>query len=103
ELGIDYIGVGQPTAVKTIGKNELETTAGERIKFDTALVVPPHRSPEPVASSDLAKNGWTAPRSPASGDFRSEKYDDVYVIGDVAAPSGYGGDNCTQLLATCDG
>ena len=87
EMGIEYIGVGQQAAVKALGQNELETTSGERVKFDAALIVPPHRAPGPVANSDLAKNGWAAPRVPANGDFRSEKYDDVYVIGDVAAPN----------------
>ncbi|MFN3805018.1 MAG: NAD(P)/FAD-dependent oxidoreductase [Pyrobaculum sp.] len=87
QLGIEYIGVGQNPAIKTAGRNELETATGERIKFDTALVVPPHKAPDAVAQSDLAKNGWAAPRNPAAGDFRSGKYDDVYVIGDVAAPN----------------
>jgi len=87
QMGIEYIGVGQPTAIKSLGKNELETATGERIKFDAAFIVPPHKAPAPVLNSDLAKNGWAAPRNPANGDFRSEKYDDVYVIGDVAAPN----------------
>jgi len=87
QLGIEYIGVGQSTAIKSLGKNELETTTGEKIKFDAAFIIPPHKAPDPVLNSDLAKNGWAAPRNPANGDFRSEKYDDVYVIGDVAAPN----------------
>jgi len=87
QLGIEYIGVGQGQAIKSLGKNELELTNGERVKFDAAFVVPPHKAPDPVLNSDLAKNGWAAPRNPANGDFRSEKYDDVYVIGDVAAPN----------------
>lgn len=87
ELNIEYIGVGQSVAIKDISKNELETTTGERIKFDTAFIVPPHKAPDPVLNSELVKNGWAAPRNPANGDFRSEKYDDVYVVGDVAAPN----------------
>lgn len=87
QLGVEYIGVGQNPAIKALGKNELETATGEKIKFDAAFIVPPHKAPDPVLNSDLAKNGWAAPRSPANGDFRSEKYDDVYVIGDVAAPN----------------
>mgnify|MGYP001770634631 FL=1 len=87
QLGIDYIGVGQSVAIKSLGKNELETTTGEKVKFDAAFIVPPHKAPDAVLNSDLAKNGWAAPRNAANGDFRSEKYDDVYVIGDVAAPN----------------
>jgi sulfide:quinone oxidoreductase len=87
QLGIEYVGVGQTQAIKSIGKNELELTNGERVKFDAAFIVPPHKAPDPVLNSDLAKNGWAAPRNPANGDFRSEKYDDVYVVGDVAAPN----------------
>ncbi|AET33109.1 FAD-dependent pyridine nucleotide-disulfide oxidoreductase [Pyrobaculum ferrireducens] len=87
QLGIEYIGVGQGQAIKSLGKNELETTTGERVKFDAAFIVPPHKAPDPVLGSDLVKNGWAAPRSPPNGDFRSEKYDDVYVVGDVAAPN----------------
>ncbi|ABO08873.1 NAD(P)/FAD-dependent oxidoreductase [Pyrobaculum calidifontis] len=87
QLGIEYVGVGQSTAIKSLGKSELETTTGEKFKFDAAFIVPPHKAPDPVLNSDLAKNGWAAPRNPANGDFRSAKYDDVYVIGDVAAPN----------------
>jgi hypothetical protein len=43
QLGIEYVGVGQGQAIKSIGKNELELTNGERVKFDAAFVVPPHR------------------------------------------------------------
>ncbi|MEM1598325.1 MAG: FAD/NAD(P)-binding oxidoreductase [Pyrobaculum sp.] len=87
QLGVEYIGVGQNPAIKSLGKNELETATGEKVKFDAAFIVPPHKAPDAVLNSDLAKNGWAAPRNPANGDFRSEKYDDVYVIGDVAAPN----------------
>lgn len=87
QLGIEYVGIGQDTAIKSLGKNELETTTGERIKFDAAFIVPPHKAPDPVLNSDLVKNGWAAPRNPANGDFRSEKYDDIYVVGDVVAPN----------------
>jgi len=87
QLDIEYIGVGQGQAIKSLGKNELELTNGERVKFDAAFIVPPHKAPDPVLNSDLVKNGWAAPRGPANGDFRSEKYDDVYMVGDVAAPN----------------
>ena len=85
QLGVEYIGIGQGQAIKSLRNNEL--TNGERVKFDAAFIVPPHKAPDPVLNSDLAKNGWAAPRSPANGDFRSERYDDVYVVGDVAAPN----------------
>jgi len=87
QYGIEHIGVGQNPAIKSVGRNELETASGERVKFDAAFIIPPHKAPDPVLHSDLVKNGWAAPRNPANGDFRSEKYDDVYVIGDVAAPN----------------
>ncbi|MEM4509357.1 MAG: FAD/NAD(P)-binding oxidoreductase [Pyrobaculum sp.] len=87
DMNINYIGVGQNPAIKSISENSLETSSGEVIKFDLALITPPHKAPDPVLDSDLVKNGWAAPRSPANGDFRSEKFDDVYVIGDVAAPN----------------
>lgn len=87
QLGVEYIGVGQDPAIKSLGKNELETAAGERVKFDAAFIVPPHKAPDAVLNSDLAKNGWGAIRSPPNGDFRSEKYDDVYLIGDLVAPN----------------
>lgn len=87
ENGIEYIGLGQQKAVNSFGNGVLETTAGEKVKYDLLFVVPPHKAPDPVANSDLAKNGWAAPRNPPSGDFRSAKFDDVYVVGDVAAPN----------------
>lgn len=87
QLGIEYLGVGQNPAIKTLGKNELETASGEKVKFDAAFIIPPHKAPDPVLNSELAKNGWGAIRSPPNGDFRSEKYDDVYLVGDVVAPN----------------
>jgi len=60
QLGIEYVGVGQGQAIKSIGKNELELTNGERVKFDAAFVVPPHKASDPVLNSDLAKNGCAA-------------------------------------------
>ncbi len=87
QLGIEYIGVGQATAIESIGSKELVTTVGERVKFDLALVVPKHKAPDPVVDGGLAKNGWGAVRNPANGDFRHEGYDDIYLIGDVAAPN----------------
>ncbi len=87
EMGIEHIGVGGSPAITSIEDNVLEAATGERIKFDAAFIVPPHRAPKPVAESELVKNGWAAARNPAHGDFRSEKYDDVYVVGDVVAPN----------------
>lgn len=63
QLGIEYVGVGHGQAIKSIGKNELELTNGERVKFDAAFIVPPHKAPDRVLNSDLAKNGWAAPRN----------------------------------------
>jgi len=37
QLGIEYIGVGQGQAIKSLGKNELELTNGERVKFERRL------------------------------------------------------------------
>ena len=87
EMGIEHIGVGGSPAIASLEGNVLEAATGDRIKFDAAFIVPPHRAPAPVAESELVKDGWAAARNPAYGDFRSERYGDVYVVGDVVAPN----------------
>ncbi len=57
---------------------------GEQVGFDVLHYVPKHTPPKAVADSELASTaGW--------GDvdikMRSKKYDDVYMIGDIAAPT----------------
>jgi len=89
ELGIEYIGVGQAPAITEIGNHEVVLANGERVRFDLAMIVPRHVAPRVVAESELAnpQNRFAQPRNGKYGDFRSVKYDDVYVVGDVAHPN----------------
>lgn len=67
------------------GKRAVSTSKGE-LEYDIAVIVPIHEPPEPVRKSDLAEpsKGFmnVRPRT-----FQSVKYDDVYGIGDVVAPT----------------
>ncbi len=86
ERKIEWIGLGKNPAVDYIDqdKKELVLTDGERVKYDLLILIPPHKPPKAVAESDIAdpQTGWARATPPT---FRT-KYDDVYAIGDVAAP-----------------
>ncbi len=87
ERRIGWVGVGENPAVESVdpvGK-VLTTTSGEKIRYDALILIPPHTPPEAVARSDIAdpQTGWARPIPPTM----RTKYDDVYAIGDVAAPS----------------
>ena len=87
ERRINWVGVGREQAVEEIDQSKkiLVTTKGDKISYDLLILVPPHTPPEAVAKSDIAdpKTGWAQARIPT---FRT-KYDDVYAIGDIVAPS----------------
>ncbi len=67
-------------------KKEVVSTNNESLKYDLAIVSPIHEPPDFVKNNDdlKSKMGW--------GDsnvrnFRNNKYDDIYAIGDLVAPS----------------
>ncbi|WP_297027913.1 NAD(P)/FAD-dependent oxidoreductase, partial [Thermoplasma sp.] len=59
---------------------------GEAMKFDLAIVAPPHLPPDFIKNSDDLRSavGWAATNL---RDFRNPKYEDVFAIGDVIAPT----------------
>lgn len=82
EFKIEYIG---STKFESID-SELKTirTSRAELKYDLAIIVPPHQPPPPVAESDLAGiDGYMDVKLPS---MKSTKYDDVFGIGDVVAP-----------------
>jgi sulfide:quinone oxidoreductase len=87
ERKVGWVGVGKNPAVEEVdpGNKVLVTTSGERIRYDALILIPPHMPPEAVAKSDIAdpQTGWAKPTPPTM----RTKYDDVYAVGDVAAPS----------------
>jgi len=87
ERRVGWIGVGKNPAIEAIDRENrvLITSSGEKVGYDLLILIPPHRSPEAVAKSDIAdsQTGWAKPSPPSM----RTKYDDVYAIGDVAAPS----------------
>ena len=87
ERRINWVGVGKEVAVEEVdpSKKILVTTTGEKINFDALILVPPHKPPEAVAKSDIADpaTGWAKATPPSM----RTKYDDVYAIGDVVAPT----------------
>ncbi len=60
---------------------------GERIRYDLAIAVPPHSPPEPVANSELGDPSVEGYMKVDKRTLRSPKYDNVYGVGDVIAPS----------------
>lgn len=64
---------------------ELVSRSGERLGYDLALVVPPHRAPRCVADSPLAgPTGWPEVTFPS---LTHPRFDRVSLVGDLAAPA----------------
>ncbi len=59
---------------------------GDSLDYDLAIVVPPHRPPKPILDSDLVnkQSGYMDVKLPR---LRHTRYDDVFGIGDVIAPT----------------
>lgn len=63
----------------------LRAVDGRQLEYDFAVVIPPHEAPAPVATSPLAAaNGYMDVRLPS---MVSPRYDNVFGIGDVVAPT----------------
>lgn len=63
----------------------LRSTDGRRLEYDLAVVIPLHEAPEPVRTSPLAApNGYMDVKLPS---MISPRYDNVFGIGDVVAPT----------------
>ncbi len=84
---VNWIGVGNNPAVDRIDSEtkNLITTKGEKIKYDILITIPPHLAPKAVAESEIAdaSTGWAKVNPPTM----KTKYDDVYAVGDVVAPT----------------
>ncbi len=62
-------------------KKEIYSLEGERIKYDFAIVIPPHKGAKVIIDSGLGdRNGWI-PTDKYTLNMKG--YDDVYVIGDA--------------------
>jgi sulfide:quinone oxidoreductase len=67
------------------GKHVLVGGDGRELPYDFAVVIPAHAPPAPVAESPLAApGGYMDVELPS---MRSPRYDTVYGIGDVVAPT----------------
>lgn len=82
--GIEFIG---GVEVESFEDKHVVTRGGERIRYDLAIAVPPHSPPEPVANSDLGDQSIWGFMKVDKRTLRSPKYDNVYGVGDVVAPS----------------
>jgi len=82
-VGVDVLGGFQLREVDW-DRGVLTSESGEKVGFDLLHLIPKHRPPQPVSQSELAApNGWGS----VNRDLRSTKYDDVHLIGDIAAPT----------------
>jgi len=82
--GISFMG---GVEVEAFEERHVVTRGGERIKYDLAIAVPPHSPPEPVAASELGDPSIGGYMRVDKRTLRSPKYDNVYGVGDVIAPS----------------
>jgi sulfide:quinone oxidoreductase len=72
-------------ALERVEPEALVGASGERVGFDVAFVVPPHRPPAPVAASALAgPDGWPRVEFPT---LVHPEHPAVTVLGDLAAPA----------------
>ncbi len=84
---LDDAGVGfhGEFAIAQIAEEALTAANGHAVPFDTAIIVPPHLPPAVVAKSPLAgPSGWPLVTFPS---FSHPSYENVAVIGDLAAPA----------------
>lgn len=82
--GISFIG---GVEVEGFEDRHVITRGGERVEYDLAIAVPPHSPPEPVANSELGDPSIGGYMKVDKRTLRSPKYDNVYGVGDVIAPS----------------
>lgn len=82
--GVNFIG---GVEIESFEENHVVTRSGERIRYDLAIVVPPHDPPEPVANSELGDASIGGYMKVDKRTLRSPKFDNVYGVGDVVAPS----------------
>lgn len=84
---VEWIGVGKNPAIENVDASakRITTTGGESVNFDALILIPPHAPPKAVSESPIAdpNTGWARPYPPTM----RTKYDEVYAVGDVAAPS----------------
>ncbi|MEM0271781.1 MAG: FAD/NAD(P)-binding oxidoreductase [Thermoprotei archaeon] len=82
-VGVNVIGGFQLREVDWDNR-VLYSESGDKVEFDLLHLVPKHTPPQPLPNSDLAApNGWGR----VNTDLRSTRYDDVYMVGDVVAPT----------------
>ncbi len=80
--GVPFHGGFQLAAIEP---GRLRSRSGETVAYDLALVVPPHRPPQAVATSPLAgPDGWPPVAYPQ---LTHPRYPAVSIVGDLAAPA----------------
>jgi len=82
--GVNYIGGVRP---ESITENTIELSNGESLHYDFAVVVPPHTPPKPVADSVLSNEDVSGYMNVDIRTLKHPKYDNVFGIGDVIAPT----------------
>ncbi|MEZ0290713.1 MAG: FAD/NAD(P)-binding oxidoreductase [Sulfolobales archaeon] len=60
---------------------------GEKLKYDLAILIPPHEPAKPVAENPDLINKDSGYMSVDRKSLRHPKYDEVYGIGDIVAPT----------------
>ncbi|MCE4604619.1 MAG: NAD(P)/FAD-dependent oxidoreductase [Aeropyrum sp.] len=82
--GVGFRGGFKPAEAKS---GRLVAESGEAIEYDLAVFAPPHTPPKAVAESPLADESIWGYMRVDWRTLRSPKYDNVFGVGDIVAPS----------------
>ncbi|MEM4799089.1 MAG: FAD/NAD(P)-binding oxidoreductase [Sulfolobales archaeon] len=83
---IQFIGRWRVEEVDPVGKVVIGAN-GEKLKYDLAILVPPHEPAKPVADNPDLIDKESGFMSVDKRSLRHPKYDEVYGIGDIIAPT----------------
>ncbi len=82
--GIKFIGNFEPAKIDADSKKVISKD-GRELPYDLLIMTPPHKPNSVVAKSELAGPKGFPPVDPLT--FRSKKFNNVFVIGDVVNPA----------------
>ncbi|RMF32324.1 MAG: NAD(P)/FAD-dependent oxidoreductase [Candidatus Nitrosothermus koennekii] len=83
EYKVNFVGNWKPTSIDHEKKRIVSDN--DYLDYDLAVVIPPHMPPEPVSKSDLANEiGYM---NIDRRTLRNDKYDEIFGIGDIIAPT----------------
>ncbi len=86
QYNVNYIGGWKIDHVDG-DRKKLVSSSGDEIEYDLAVVIPPHTPALPVVNTPDLVNKRTGYMDIENKMLRNPKYDDIFGIGDVVAPT----------------